>query len=364
MKLNIVGPVCSQTSYGETVIALTTELNKLGVEVSLFPIGGIQLDPKLIHNHDIIKSAINRGYVGYNKNSISLRIYHAFSMAERVGRVSVGFPIFELSNFDIRETYQLKQLNKIIVASEWARSIVDEKIGVSCSVVPLGVDSDLFKPTKRTSKTTKFIICGKSEHRKCTREMIESFNQAFTLNDDVELYLCIANIFNTAEENKEWKRFVQSQTISPKIHLLPRFSSSLEVANVLESCDCLISMSRAEGWNLPALQMLSTGGYVIATRNTAQTQFLDDRNSCLIETPRLCNAFDGKFFLGNNFEGEKGKWAKIELPEISQLIRHLRTIHECKQNGTLELNQEGLKTAEKFSWENSAKTLVKVLESL
>jgi len=194
--------------------------------------------------------------------------------------------------------------------------------------------------------------------------MIESFNKAFTLNDDVELYLCIANIFNTAEENKEWERFSQSLTISPKIHLLPRFSSSIEVENVLESCDCLISMSRAEGWNLPALQMLSTQGHVIATRNTAQTQFLDDRNSLLIETPELCDAYDGKFFLGNNFEGGKGQWAKIGPPQMSQLIRHLQTIHQCKQNGTLEPNKEGLETAKQFSWTNSAKRLINVLESL
>lgn len=364
-KINIQAPISHQTSYGESAISLVIELERLGIEIALFPIGGLQnstLDPKITYNHDIIKTAINRGLNGqFSKESNSLRIYHAFSMAECIGRLRYGFPIFELSKFSIAEENHLKQLDHIFVTSKWAKTIVDDQIKIPTSIVPLGVDSNIFKPTKRTHTTTKFCICGKIEYRKSTKELIDGFCETFNQDDDVELYLCIANIFNTKEENLEWTRYIQSRKISSKIFLLPRFPSSLDVADVLSSCDCLLSMSRGEGWSLPALQMLSTGGHVIATNNTAQTEFLNRENSYLIETPDMEMAWDGKFFLGNGFENEKGKWYSIGSEQKSKLSEYMKMIHKKKQSGELGINLNGLETAKRFSWENSAKSLVRAI---
>jgi glycosyltransferase involved in cell wall biosynthesis len=364
-KLNLIGPVQNQTSYGETVISLTTELTKLGVEVSLFPIGGnVSLDPLITTNHNIIKEAVNRSFIGFDKNSISLRLYHPFSMAEQIGRTRVGFSIFELSRFNKIEEHQLKQLDHMVVTSKWAKSIVDKQIGIPCSVVPLGVDTSVFVPIIRSHTTTRICICGKIEHRKCTREIIETFCSTFNKDDNVELHLCIANIFNTKEENVEWERYIKTRTIADKIFLLPRFPSSLDVSKMLSSMDVLASMSRAEGWNLPCLQMLATGGHVIATNNTAQTEFLNNNNSLLIETPDTCDSYDGKWFKGDNFEGEKGKWYIIGNEQKQQLSNYMREIHELKQSGKLEVNKSGYEDAQKFTWKNSAKCLVEVLEIL
>jgi len=364
-KLNVIGPVCHQTSYGESVISIVTELTKLGKEVSLFPIGPVSIDPGLQDTHEPIKKSLCDGQRGYyDQKSISLRIFHANSMAEHVGSPRVGFTIFELDKFSILETNHLKQLDHIIVNSEWAKSIVDKQIGVPCSIVPLGVDTTLFKPVERTNKPTRFVLCGKIETRKRTKEIVDAFNLAFYKEDDVELYLAWSNIFMDKTELDEWIRFAKSKKLGSKTFPLERFQSSVQVANLLSSCDCLVSCSSAEGWNLPCLQMLSTGGHVIATRNTAQTEFLNDKNSLLIDTSELEIARDAKWFSSQGFEGTPGQWYKIGKPQIDQLVTHLRMVHEFKQTGSLKMNSEGIETAKSFTWTNSAKKLTEVLEQL
>tara|TARA_R110000824_G_scaffold153718_2_gene325446 strand:- start:637 stop:792 length:156 start_codon:yes stop_codon:yes gene_type:complete len=41
-----------------------------------------------------------------------------------------------------------------------------------------------------------------------------------------------------------------------------------------------------------------------------------------------------------------------------QTIEHMKKIHTAKQNNELSVNTAGVKTGEKFSWQNSAQELI------
>ena len=55
-------------------------------------------------------------------------------------------------------------------------------------------------------------------------------------------------------------------------------------------------------------------------------------------------AYDGKVFRG------QGSWAKIGQNQIDQTIEHMRNLYKNRIN----TNIEGVKTAQKLSWKNSA----------
>ena len=56
-----------------------------------------------------------------------------------------------------------------------------------------------------------------------------------------------------------------------------------DVAALMASADCGVFPSRAEGWNLEALEMLSMGKPVIATSCTAHNEYLTRDNARLIK---------------------------------------------------------------------------------
>ena len=62
-------------------------------------------------------------------------------------------------------------------------------------------------------------------------------------------------------------------------------------------------------------------------------------------------AKDVKFFNGE-FE-----WKKFGDNEIDQAVEHMRSIHRENQEGNLKINQHGVKTGIKYSWNNTAKTI-------
>jgi len=60
------------------------------------------------------------------------------------------------------------------------------------------------------------------------------------------------------------------------------------------------------------------------------------------------------------FHGQ-GNWYSHNESSILQLREHMSRIHELKQLNKLRLNEEGLETANQFSWSNTAKTIMESL---
>ena len=120
----------------------------------------------------------------------------------------------------------------------------------------------------------------------------------------------------------------------------------------MAQCDCGVFPARAEGWNLELLEMMSCGKQVIAKNYSAHSEFCNEKNCNLIEIDELEDAYDGKWFRG------QGEWANLGEPQIEQLISHMQTVHSTKS-----LNTEGIKTATRFSWENTAKEIINAIST-
>lgn len=391
MQINILGVVQNQTSYGSTTINLVTALANLGHEVALFPIGDrVELDKECGWTHRPVMEALERSKYDYSIKAPSIRLYHQFSQSEFVGNgPRIAFPIFELDRLTKLEIAQLSRVDHIISCSKWADSIIRSEIidreyekavhsnlrggrDIGTSLVPLGVDGGVFntvygyadQQSELNRKTTTFIHIGKTEVRKSSREIVDCFKKAFNDKDDVKLLLAWFNIFNTKEEQEEWGRFAKSGTIGHKIEILPRFGSCTQIARLIKSSDCVVSMSKAEGWNYGNLEGFACGKSVITTINSGQSEFCDNMNSLVVETNNKVRAFDGKWFTGKDFPGESGQWAEIGTEQKEKLIQHLRDVHQSKQGGILQVNQAGIETSKLFSWENSANHLIQALENI
>lgn len=348
MNITLNAPI-NKLSYGYVSTYILKELSKNNT-VSLFPIGNIEFEPQ--HKDCILQALDNAKSFDYNAPCI--RIYHQFSLAE-MPKCSkrIGFPIFELDTFKHLEKHHLSSCDELFVCSSWAKEVcINNGITIPIHVVPLGVDTKTFVPSVASIKTTTFLNIGKWEIRKGHDILIEAFKRAFSTDagstDDVLLIMCCENPFLTVEGRMAWERTYKN----PKIRIVPRLQKHSDVAKLMSMADCGIFPSRAEGWNLEALEMLASGKKLIITDYSAHTEFCSSDNAMLVDIDDVEPAVDNIWFRG------EGNWAKIEEKQINQIALYMRQVHAEKIANGFIANDNGVATASKFTWDDTTRKIL------
>jgi len=348
--INLQAPI-NTLGYGVAGYNILKELFARDDSVSLYPIGNPD------QTDDFIAKAISN-ISSLKLNRPHVKIWHQHDLFQRVGKGKhLGFPIFELTEFGQRERISLHHCDELMVCSKWASEIVDNQTGIKANVVPLGVDTEIFYPNKVSNPDkTIFFNCGKWEKRKGHDILGECFNRAFTKDDNVELWMMCENPFLKPEQKEHWEKLYKTSGLGDKIRLIPRQRRHEDVARLMNMVDCGVFPARAEGWNLELLEMMACGKHVIATNYSAHTEFCSPVNSRLVNIEDLETAFDGVFF-----DGKKGFWAELSCNQKDVVIEYMRDVHKLKQDGLLDVNNSGVETASKFSWNN---TVDKLLEAV
>ena len=202
--INLIAPI-NTLGYGVAGYNILKELYKIDNSVSLYPIS----QPQDFESEELYAAISNQERCLIDRPCV--KIWHQNDLTTRVGNGKfIGFPIFELTHFNAKEITSLHHCNKIFVCSKWAKQIIlqntkfkDEDV----HVVPLGVDNDIFSPSAVSGRqSTVFFNCGKWEKRKGHDILLECFNNAFSENDDVELWMMCDNPF-IGDGNKNWQLY-------------------------------------------------------------------------------------------------------------------------------------------------------------
>jgi glycosyltransferase involved in cell wall biosynthesis len=359
MNINLLTPV-NNLGYGYTGYYLLKHLNLLGHKVSLFPIGGIKVDDGA--GSKMINQSLQNAQT-YDRTANSVRIYHQFSLAEHVGKGKhIGFPIFELNRFLPVEKHHIEQQDKVLVCSEWAKGIVlSETRQANVDVVPLGVDQEVIRASKDITVDVErhhdtecvFLNIGKWEVRKGHAYLTETFNEAFTPKDKVELWMMCDNPFLKQEERTIWEQKYLDTPMgrAGRIRLVPRVNTQAEVLAVMRKADVGVWPALAEGWNLELLEMMALGKQVIATNYSAHTEFCNEGNAHLIAPLNLVPAYARPWFYG------QGEWASFDKEQLANTLKEVYSSNEYR-----EINHSGILTGKLFSWENAARKLVQTID--
>ena len=359
MRINLQAPI-NQLGYGVAGINILKALYAEGVEVSFFPIG----QPQVTNEEDAY--TVRRGMrlaQTFDPQAPCIKIWHQNQMAERIGSGRfIGFPIFELDTFSDLEKHHLNSCDELMVCSKWAKQVCLDQLYMSPNghtyldadakvhVVPLGVDAELFPPAPvRQDDKTIFFNCGKWEIRKGHDILIEAFKKLTEEHDNVELWMMCSNPFNSEEENARWNQLYNH----PKVKLIPRTETQREVYNIISQVDCGVFPSRGEGWNLELLEMMAAGKHVVATEYSAHNEFCTEENSYLLPISDIEPAVDNKWFFG------QGNWGKIDDAEVEMLTKLMQRFIKLSKG---KVNLAGIETAKKFSWQNTAREMVKCLQ--
>lgn len=351
--LNFNAPINNSTGYGITSTNIFLAMLSQDITLRLFNIGGMSVDNQ--ETEIVVRKILQDTVESWNANDPCLKIWHQHDLATRIGKGKYGALIFfEVDTLAPQEKHMINNLDVVFVASKWAK-IVLEKNGITIPVVvsPLAVDTNVFKDHGHNkvfkTDTYRFINIGKWELRKGHDFLIQAFNKAFEKEDNVELVMINNNPFLSQQENQIWSDMYKNSKLGEKITILPRASTQTDVAKIIRDCDCGIFPARAEGWNNEILEVMALNKPIITTDYSAHTEYCTSENSFLIDIDDLTEADDGKFFKGT------GKWADLGENQLTQTVEYLRKVYK----EGVKTNENGLLTAQRYTWKNTATILSK-----
>jgi glycosyltransferase involved in cell wall biosynthesis len=348
-KLNMSCPI-GVTGYGITSFNIYKSLCN-NIDITLFPIGTPALET--IEFRDKLSFDISKQN-NYSRTSPFFKIWHQFELASRVGIGKyVALTFFEVDKLRLNEIQMINHTDTIMVASEWAKQIlIDNGINVPIVVSPLGIDPTIFNEsilnnvTKDNDKYV-FLNIGKWEVRKGHDILIDIFNDAFTIDDNVELWMINYNPFLNSQENNTWADLYKKSKLGSKVKIISRLEKHSDVANAIAMSDCGIFPARAEGWNNEIPEFFALNKPVILTNYSAHTEYANKDNSFLLEIDGLTQAKDDKFFDGY------GNWANLSDKFYEQAVESMRYVYK----NNIRTNPNGLITAKNLTWDNTAKII-------
>jgi autotransporter strand-loop-strand O-heptosyltransferase len=261
---------------------------------------------------------------------------------------------------------KLLTFDEIWVPSQWQKECTVEQ-GADpdkVKVVPEGVDVDTFYPEtvepldQYKDGRFKFLLMGRWDYRKSTKEIIETFLKTFTSDEPVDLVVSIDNMwgeemdgFKTTEE-----RLQNYGLIDPRVQII-HFPTREDYIKYLKTGHVFVSCARSEGWNLPLIEAMACGTPSIYSECCAQMEFAEGKGlpvKILGEKPANQNDY-GRYTMselpGNYYE-----------PDFDDLSKVMRDVYENYDTHKERSVIESSDLRDRFSWEKVAKIGKSVIE--
>lgn len=299
-----------------------------------------QIDKYLAKNGIILEKE-------YKGQDISLVLNLASSIVHAKGKIKILYTMIEGDTYPPEWVDLCKQATAVIVPNGWCKNVL-KKAGIKSKVIPLGYDSEIFKPRRKETNTPYTFLhyeAFSNQGRKGWEDLLDAWMLSLSDNEGAKLILKTIQPWDKIP--KRVKEFQNVEVISGK---LPHEA----MASLLHEADCFVFPSRGEGFSLPPLEAMGCCLPVILTKAHSHLSYFDDRFMYGIPIAKKIPAkypwFD--YPIGNFVRGD------IEL--LGKMLEH---VFENQEEAYRKGQQAG-GYVQKFSMEESVKKLIKFLKRL
>ena len=155
---------------------------------------------------------------------------------------------------------------KYITISRWCKKWLERDFGQKVKYVPNGIDLGRFEFRKRNfDGKVKILIEGNSD------DYYKNVDESFRIADVLDKKKYEIVYLSYQGEPKNWYK------VDKFYHRVPHD----EVGKIYGECDILLKTSILESFSYPPLEMMATGGYVVALPNEGNQEYLKDEENCL-----------------------------------------------------------------------------------
>jgi autotransporter strand-loop-strand O-heptosyltransferase len=283
----------------------------------------------------------------------------------------IGYNVWESTRQPEGFFNKWKTFDQLWVPSKWqAQCTIEQGADPNkVKVVPEGVDVDTFYPEDPQTVLDyvdgrfKFILFGRWDYRKSTKEIIETFLKEFQPNEPVDLILSIDNPwgkdmdgFETTEERLENYGLVDDRL------KIKHFPSREDYITYLKNGHVFLSCARSEGWNLPLIEAMACGTPSIYSACSGQMEFAEGKGlpvKVLGENSTNGNTYS-KFTRNLGQNTIPGNYYE---PDFKDLARVMRDAFENYTDHKKRAVEEAKLIHKDFNWEKVAEIGKNTLEN-
>lgn len=250
---------------------------------------------------------------------------------------------------------KLLEYDQIWVPSKWqAECTIKQGANPNkVKVVPEGVDIDTFKPGTYFEPLDdykdgrfKFVIFGRWDYRKSTKEIIDTFLKTFNPSEPVDLIVSIDNPFSGDGFETTEDRLAHYGFVDDRIKI-KHFPSRRDYIEYMQTGHVFLSCARSEGWNLPLIEAMACGTPAIYSACSAQMEFAEGKGlpvKVLGEKP----AQDANY---NHYNTVVGNYYE---PDFEDLARVMRDAYENYETYKTKAIEDSKIIHKDFNWDNIA----------
>lgn len=353
----------NSTSLGQVSLCILRELFQRGLDINLFPIGGVDIssqnqDPKFF---EWIQKSINESQKSHNRNTPIFKLWHLTGSLESFSEKQVLLTFYEVDSPTTTEINIVKNNAKVLLSSNYGISIFKNFDIENIDFLPLGFDNIHFQKVNNDKKKDgiHFGLFGKLEpQRKRHLKTLQAWAKKYGNKHGYFLNCALFNPFMDPN--------MQSQIIGQalgnqkywNINFLGYMQSNSMYNDLLNNTDIVLAMSGGEGWGLPEFQSVAMGKHCIGLNAHAYKEWMTEENSVLISPANKIPVYDNFFFKqGMDFnQGNIFDWKEEDFLEgLDKVVEKFNKNPE---------NISGLKLQEKFSYKKMVDKILEILEKI
>jgi glycosyltransferase involved in cell wall biosynthesis len=151
-----------------------------------------------------------------------------------------------------------------------------------------------------------------SIERKNPLDLIDAYKRAFAADEGAALHIKVGNAQTRPDSLRRIEAAAEGR---PDIQVAPHDLSAEKRDALINACDCYVSLHRAEGFGFSMPEAMLAGKPVIATRYSANLDYMNDRNALLVDQRLVPVGADIDIYPA------AGKWAQADVGHAAKLMR-------------------------------------------
>jgi glycosyltransferase involved in cell wall biosynthesis len=323
--VNVVGYFNTESGVGEHARQVVAALD--ASDIPLLPLHG-ETVPVSRQGHSYAQLPVSDAVFAVNLLCINADMLLGFRAqvgeAFFADRYTIGLWAWEVEHFPERWHSSFSMVDEVWAVSAHAAAALDA--AASVPVLPIGypVEVGPFPTRSRTQlgvPSDDFLFLFAFDYlsvfaRKNPLAVLDAFVNAFEPGEDAVLVLKCINAEHDPEHHRE---LLAAAAAHPKVHVIDRYLDPGEKDALTASCDCYVSLHRAEGFGLTMAEAMFLGKPVIATGYSGNLDFMTPENSLLVDY-RLVPVG-----VGADPYPPDARWAE---PDITQASAYMRLVFE------------------------------------